>query len=81
MADSLPSWSGFLSGSEPGTAYVHFVGGDPTLRRAGLGAGLHEDLLQQAAERGAHTVTCVTSPGNTTSVAFHYRRRVSRPSR
>jgi GNAT superfamily N-acetyltransferase len=63
--------TGFLSASEPNTAYVHFVGVDPTLRRTGLGAGLYERFFQQAIERGARTVRCVTSPGNATSLAFH----------
>jgi predicted GNAT superfamily acetyltransferase len=56
---------------EPGTACVHFVGVDPAPHRTGPGAGLYEHFFQQALERGAHTVTCVTSPGNTTSPAFH----------
>jgi ribosomal protein S18 acetylase RimI-like enzyme len=62
---------GFVSASEPDTAYVHFVGVEPTLRRTGLAAGLYEHFIQQATERGARVVRCVTSPGNTTSLAFH----------
>jgi ribosomal protein S18 acetylase RimI-like enzyme len=62
---------GFVSASRPGTAYVHFVGVDPALRRSGLGAGLYRQFSRRVTERGVRTVTCVTSPGNTTSVAFH----------
>jgi GNAT superfamily N-acetyltransferase len=62
---------GFLSASQPGTAYVHFVGVDPSVRRVGLGAGRYARFFQQALERGASAVTCVTSPGNTRSVACH----------
>jgi GNAT superfamily N-acetyltransferase len=64
---------GFLSASEPGTAFVHFVGVDPALRRTGIAGALYAGFFRQATERGAHTAKCVTSPGNTTSVAFHTR--------
>jgi GNAT superfamily N-acetyltransferase len=62
---------GFLSASQPGTAYVHCVGVDPSVRRVGLGAGRYARFFRQALERGASAVTCVTSPGSTRSVACH----------
>jgi ribosomal protein S18 acetylase RimI-like enzyme len=62
---------GFLSPSEPATAYIHFVGVDPTMRRAGLGRALYQRFFRDAARRGARTVRCITSPVNRTSVAFH----------
>lgn len=64
---------GFLSPSRPGVAYVHFVGVDPALHRAGIGAALYGRFLAYAAARGAHTAVCVTSPGNSSSLAFHIR--------
>ncbi len=63
--------SPFSSASDPGTAYIHFVGVDPNLRRTGLGATLYGKFFRQVTARGADTVKCVTSPGNTNSVAFH----------
>jgi ribosomal protein S18 acetylase RimI-like enzyme len=62
---------GFLSPSEPETAYVHFVGVDPALRRAGLGRTLYRRFFRDAERHGARTVRSITSPGNSTSVAFH----------
>ncbi|MCL9796518.1 GNAT family N-acetyltransferase [Frankia sp. AgKG'84/4] len=62
---------GFLSSSQPGTAYVHFVGVDPGLRRRGVAAGLYQRFFTLAATRGARRVRCVTSPGNAVSLAFH----------
>jgi len=62
---------GFLSPAEPGTAYVHFVGVDPAVRRAGLGATLYRRFVDDAASAGATTVRAVTSPVNTQSIAFH----------
>jgi ribosomal protein S18 acetylase RimI-like enzyme len=62
---------GFVSPTEPGTGYVHFIGVDPAARRAGLGATLYRRFFDDAARAGAHTVRAVTSPINTTSIAFH----------
>jgi ribosomal protein S18 acetylase RimI-like enzyme len=64
---------GFLSPARPGTAYVHFLGVDPAVRRAGLGRWLHARFLSAAAQRGAREVRSVTSPGNAASIAFHTR--------
>jgi len=62
---------GFLSQSEPSVAYIHFVGVDPALRRAGLGTWLYSRFFTEASERGARIVRCITSPGNSNSIAFH----------
>jgi GNAT superfamily N-acetyltransferase len=62
---------GFVSPSEPGTAYVHFVGVDPSARRAGLGTALYQRFFRDAARLGARRVRAVTSPVNTASIAFH----------
>ncbi len=65
---------GFLSPSHPDTAYIHFVGVDPALQRIGVGAWLYERFFTAARDRGAHVVRCVTSPGNSASIAFHTAR-------
>jgi ribosomal protein S18 acetylase RimI-like enzyme len=62
---------GFLSPAQPGTAYVHFVGVDPAVRRSGLGAALYRRFFEHAARAGATTVHAITSPRNTQSIAFH----------
>jgi ribosomal protein S18 acetylase RimI-like enzyme len=62
---------GFVSESQPEVAYIHFVGIDPELRHAGLGAALYAQFFNDVARQGARTVSCVTSPGNDVSVAFH----------
>lgn len=62
---------GFLSPTEPGTGYVHFVGVDPATRRTGLGAALYQHFFDDTGSAGARTVRAVTSPVNTASIAFH----------
>ena len=62
---------GFVSPTEPGTGYVHFIGVDPAARRSGLGAALYRRFFDDAGRAGAHTVRAVTSPVNTASIAFH----------
>ncbi len=62
---------GFLSSSQPATAYVHFVGVDPASRRRGVAAGLYRRFFDVMTRRGATRVQCVTSPGNAASLAFH----------
>jgi predicted GNAT superfamily acetyltransferase len=62
---------GFLSQAESEEAYVHFVGVSPTERRSGLGRRLYELFFAVAREHGRMRVTCVTSPLNESSVAFH----------
>lgn len=64
---------GFLSPDRPQVGYIHFVGVDPTCHRSGLGAELYRRFFRDAAEAGATRVSCITSPGNTRSIAFHRR--------
>ena len=56
---------GFLSPTDPGTGYVHFVGVDPATRRSGLGAALYQRFFDDAGSAGVRTVRAVTSPINT----------------
>jgi ribosomal protein S18 acetylase RimI-like enzyme len=65
---------GFVSQSPERVAYIHFVGVDQEFRRAGLGAAMYASFLEDVAERGVRSVRCVTSPGNSVSVAFHQRQ-------
>ncbi|OAA29257.1 putative acetyltransferase, GNAT superfamily [Frankia sp. EI5c] len=62
---------GFVSQSQPEVAYIHFVGVDPSLHRRGVGAFLYRRFFRLVAARGCRRVRCVTSPGNTASLAFH----------
>jgi predicted GNAT superfamily acetyltransferase len=62
---------GFLSQSQPDVAYIHFVGVDPVLHRSGVARGLYNRFFEFAAARGAHSARCITSPGNSASLAFH----------
>lgn len=62
---------GFLSQTEPETAYVHFIGVAPAERGSGLGRELYERFFAAAREHGRTLVRCVTSPENTASLAFH----------
>ncbi|MGT2532292.1 N-acetyltransferase family protein [Streptomyces nojiriensis] len=64
---------GFLSQTEPGTAYVHFVGVDPALHGQGVGRSLYRAFFALARSHGRRHVHCVTSPENTASRAFHTR--------
>lgn len=52
-------------------AHAHFIGIDPAHRGARLGARLYEHFFQAVKARGCTLVHAVTSPVNTTSVAFH----------
>jgi ribosomal protein S18 acetylase RimI-like enzyme len=62
---------GFLSKTYPGQAYIHFVGVDPARRGAGLARELYERFFAAAQAAGRTSAHCVTSPGNTGSLAFH----------
>ncbi|MFJ8016978.1 GNAT family N-acetyltransferase [Streptomyces sp. NPDC096339] len=64
---------GFLSQTEPGAAYVHFVGVDPALHGQGVGRVLYQAFFALARSHGRRYVHCVTSPENTASQAFHTR--------
>jgi predicted GNAT superfamily acetyltransferase len=62
---------GFFSPAEPGEAYVHFVGVSPDERRSGLGRELYGRFFELARADGRTRVSCVTSPRNSGSIAFH----------
>ncbi|MEU1469249.1 GNAT family N-acetyltransferase [Streptomyces sp. NPDC005761] len=64
---------GFLSQTEPETAYVHFVGVDPALHGQGVGHALYRSFFALARSHGRRYVHCITSPENTASRAFHTR--------
>ncbi|MFF0549668.1 GNAT family N-acetyltransferase [Streptomyces sp. NPDC004311] len=64
---------GFLSQSEPDTAYVHFVGVDPSLHGQGVGRALYQAFFELSDSHGRRYVRCITSPENTASQAFHTR--------
>lgn len=62
---------GFMSQSQPTVAYVHFVGVAPSLRRSGAATALYQWFSDQVRGRGAVELRCITSPGNSDSIAFH----------
>ena len=62
---------GFRSSSQPGVAYIHFVGVRPDLRRAGLARTLYERFFDEARAAGCHRVDAITGPPNRRSQAFH----------
>ena len=62
---------GFVSQSQPGAAYIHFVGVDPGERGHGVGRRLYGTFFDAVRDRGCTRVRAVTSPVNTGSVAFH----------
>jgi predicted GNAT superfamily acetyltransferase len=62
---------GFLSQTQPEEAYVHFVGVNPAERGSGLGRELYERFFEVAQAHGRRRVSCVTSPRNSGSLAFH----------
>ncbi|MBI3240935.1 MAG: GNAT family N-acetyltransferase [Chloroflexi bacterium] len=62
---------GFISQSESGVAYIHFVGVHPEHRKSGLGRQLYERFFELARARGAKEVHCITGPVNSGSIAFH----------
>lgn len=62
---------GFISQTFPDEAYIHFVGVHPDHRSRKLGRALYEHFFASVMQLGAHTVHCVTSPINQSSIAFH----------
>jgi ribosomal protein S18 acetylase RimI-like enzyme len=62
---------GVVSPSQPGRAYIHFVGVAPAARGAGLGRRLYQEFFALAAAAGCGAVTAITAPVNTGSIAFH----------
>lgn len=61
---------GFLSPSNPGEAYIHYVAVDPS-HRGGLARRLYDEFIGHAAREGCTVVRAITSPANEQSFAFH----------
>lgn len=64
---------GFLSQTDPKMAYVHFVGVDPACQKQGIATALYNGFFDEVRALGRRHVTCITSPGNVGSQAFHAR--------
>lgn len=62
---------GFYSFDRPEEAYIHFVGVSPQRRREQIGARLYQRFSSAAQAAGKKRVRAVTSPQNTSSIAFH----------
>ncbi|CAH0345645.1 GNAT family N-acetyltransferase [Bacillus sp. CECT 9360] len=62
---------GFLSQTEPNTAYVHFVGVNLNFRKQGIGKQLYDRFSSSVAAKGVRKIKCITSPVNRNSIAFH----------
>jgi predicted GNAT superfamily acetyltransferase len=62
---------GFLSQARPDEAYIHMVGVRPDRRGSGLARGLYERFFDLARGHRRGVVTCITSPINRGSIAFH----------
>ncbi len=66
---------GFLCGvfatGDTERAYIHFVGVDPSARGSGIGRLLYEAFFAAARMAGRTSVTAITAPVNTGSIAFH----------
>jgi GNAT superfamily N-acetyltransferase len=62
---------GFHSASQPGVAYIHFVGVRPDLRHLGIARTLYEAFFAEARAAGCHRVDAITGVPNRRSHAFH----------
>src|SRR5437773_4100249 len=62
---------GFLSPSFADEAYIHFVGVHPDYRKHGVAKRLYEQFSDVSRRAGRRFVKCVTSPANSSSLAFH----------
>lgn len=63
---------GFLSQTEP-AGYVHLIAVRRSHRRQGLAERLYQHFADHARSRGCTGLKAITSPGNTSSIAFHRR--------
>ncbi|GFE14826.1 hypothetical protein Sgleb_28730 [Streptomyces glebosus] len=64
---------GFLSQTDPRTAYIHFAGVCPEGRGEGMGSTLYDRFFTLARAAGRSQVRCITSPNNRNSIAYHTR--------
>jgi predicted GNAT superfamily acetyltransferase len=62
---------GFVSQSRDCEAYIHFAGVRPDRRKEGIGRRLYELFFEEVEKRGCTKVSCITSPVNRDSIAFH----------
>ncbi|MDZ5472203.1 GNAT family N-acetyltransferase [Bacillus sp. 31A1R] len=62
---------GFCSQSIQNEAYIHFVGVHPGFRKDGIARKLYEAFFEVVKGMGVNKVSCVTSPINKTSIAYH----------
>ncbi|MBM7505858.1 GNAT family N-acetyltransferase [Agromyces aurantiacus] len=62
---------GFRSASQPGVAYIHFVGVRPDLRTSGLARTLYERFFDAMRASGCRRVDAITGPRNVGSQRFH----------
>jgi GNAT superfamily N-acetyltransferase len=62
---------GFFSQSEENTAYIHFVGVHPDLRKAGLGRLLYQNFFNACIADNRNIIKSCTSPINKLSINFH----------
>lgn len=62
---------GFRSQSQPGVAYIHFVGVRPDLRGTGLARTLYERFFDEMRASGCRRVDAITGPVNRRSQDFH----------
>ncbi len=62
---------GFLSPQRPNEGYIHFVGVAPDARGEGIGRRLYSCFFDICRADGRGVVRCITSPGNTQSIAYH----------
>ena len=64
---------GFISNVLKDTGYIHFVGVDPDFRRSNVAKSLYSLFFDYCQNRGVKFIKCVTSPGNSVSIAFHQK--------
>ncbi|MDM5312377.1 GNAT family N-acetyltransferase [Peribacillus frigoritolerans] len=62
---------GILSQSQPGEAYIHFIGVHPEYRKNDIGRQLYNQFFDVVHQNGRNVVRCVTSPVNKSSIAYH----------
>src|SRR5271166_1555695 len=62
---------GILSPSDADSAYVHFVGVAPAVRRRGYARLLYEEFFALARADGRKRVAAITAPANARSAEFH----------
>ena len=61
----------FRSQDNPEIAYIHFIGVDPEVRRAGIATGLYELVFETMKGLGCIQIRAITGSLNKRSQAFH----------